>query len=203
MQNIKRSFLSVLLGASLGLSVSLLARADEFPRTDAAKMADALRAGPDFITKNATILDWPSKAGGAYRVLRKGTNEWSCLPGVPLYPHDEPGCFDAAFFSWLKQSLDGKTPKIDRVGVAYMYTGAWVPDLAHVGPPSDDHTFHVGPHVMIVTPHNEDLVSFSHDGSNGQMYVAHLPNRKGLYLVMPFKEWSDIQMQGSMSDSMK
>jgi hypothetical protein len=43
--------------------------------TDAEKIADALRAGPPFITKDATLLDWPAKAAGEYRVLRKGTNQ--------------------------------------------------------------------------------------------------------------------------------
>ena len=56
-----------------------------------------MRAGPTFITKDATILDWPETKGGEYRVLRKGTSEWSCLPAFPGYAHDEPGCFDAAF----------------------------------------------------------------------------------------------------------
>jgi hypothetical protein len=54
------------------------------------------------------------------------------------------------------------------------YSGAWVSDKqgnSHAA----DHTYHVGPHVMIITPHNEDLEKFSHDGSNGQPYVAHLP----------------------------
>lgn len=51
--------------------------------TDADKIADALRAGPAFITKDATILDWPATKGGEYRVLRKGTSEWSCLPAFP------------------------------------------------------------------------------------------------------------------------
>src|SRR5262249_32817053 len=75
-------------------SVSAAAQApNPDPKTDAEKIADALRAGPDFITKDATILDWPSKAGGEFRVLRKGTGEWTCLPGFPNYPHDEPGCF--------------------------------------------------------------------------------------------------------------
>ena len=48
----------------------------------------------------------------------------------------------------------------------------------------------VGPHVMIITPHNEDLEKFSHDGSNGQPYVAHLSGHSELYLVMPFKDFS-------------
>ena len=47
----------------------------QHPVTDSEKIADALSAGPPFITKDATILDWPSTPGGEYRVLRKGTNE--------------------------------------------------------------------------------------------------------------------------------
>jgi hypothetical protein len=45
------------------------------PVTDAEKIADALRAGPKLITKEAALLDWPSAAGGEYRVLRKGSND--------------------------------------------------------------------------------------------------------------------------------
>ena len=53
------------------------------PATDSEKIADALRAGPAFITKDATILDWPTTKGGEYRVLRKGSSEWTCLPAFP------------------------------------------------------------------------------------------------------------------------
>jgi hypothetical protein len=163
--------------------------ASQFPISDAEKIADALRAGPSFITKDATILDWPSTQGGEYRVLRKGTSEWTCLPAFPGYPHDEPGCFDAAFMSWVKQSLAGQEPHIDRIGIAYMYVGAWVPNVA--GKANSSHPeFHVGPHVMIVSPHEnqKELESFSHDGSDGMPYVAHLPHGKDLYLVMPFDQ---------------
>jgi hypothetical protein len=37
--------------------------AQDHPTTDAQKIADALRAGPAFITKGATILDWPATPG--------------------------------------------------------------------------------------------------------------------------------------------
>jgi hypothetical protein len=120
------------------------------PKADAEKIADALRAGPKFITSDATILDWPSSPGGEYRVLRKGTNEWTCLPGVPGYSHDEPGCFDPIFMQWMKDSLAGKDPHIETVGIAYMYVGAWVPNLS--GPGTKTQDFHVGPHIMIVSP---------------------------------------------------
>src|SRR5262245_9759832 len=121
------------------------------PTTDAEKIADALRAGPRFITSGATILDWPSTPTGEYRVLRKGTNEWTCLPGVPGYSHDEPGCFDPAFMQWIKDGLAGKESHIETVGIAYMYVGAWVPNLR--GPEPKTREFHVGPHIMIVSPH--------------------------------------------------
>jgi hypothetical protein len=163
--------------------------ASQFPTSDAEKIADALRAGPSFITKDATILDWPATQGGVYRVLRKGTSEWTCLPAFPGYPHDEPGCFDAAFMSWVKQSLAGQEPHIDRIGIAYMYVGAWVPNVAGKAS-SPQSEFHVGPHIMIVSPHEnqKELEPFSHDGSDGMPYVAHLPHGKDLYLVMPIEQ---------------
>jgi hypothetical protein len=65
--------------------------AAHLPVTDAEKIAGALRAGPRFITKDATLLDCPSTPGGEYQVLRKGSNGWTCLPAIPRYPHDELG----------------------------------------------------------------------------------------------------------------
>jgi hypothetical protein len=156
------------------------------PVTDAEKMADALRAGPDFVTKDATILDWPSAKGGAYRVLRQGSSEWTCLPAVPGYPHDEPGCFDKIFLKWIQESLAGQEPKIDRIGIAYMYVGAFVPNASKAVTTHAD--FHVGPHIMIISPHQDEVQTFTRDGSTGQPYVAHLPNGTQLYLVMPFQQ---------------
>jgi hypothetical protein len=36
------------------------------PVTDAENITDAQRAGPHFITDDATILDWPAKKGGDF-----------------------------------------------------------------------------------------------------------------------------------------
>lgn len=193
----KRNLFSCCSAAKLALilfSVTLVADAQksaaEYPTTDKAKIADALRAAPTFITKNATILDWPAEPNAEYRVLLAGTTEWTCLPGIVSLPHDEPMCLDQTSLQWMKDSLAGRTPHIDRIGVMYMFVGAWVPDL-HGTSHSADHTFHVGPHVMIVTPHNEDLEKMNRDGSKGQIYVSHLPGRPELYLIMPFKEWTE------------
>lgn len=162
------------------------------PMNDQQKIADALSAGPDFVTKDAQILDWPANPkdpNGEYRVLRVGNGPWTCLPGVPLYPHDEPMCLDKTSLQWIKDSLAGRPVHIDQVGMMYMLGGAWVADKSGTSHAAD-HTYHVGPHVMIITPHNEDLAKWSRDGSNGQPYVAHLPGRSELYLVMPYKDFT-------------
>jgi len=160
---------------------------DHLPSTDAEKIADALRGGPEFITKDATLLDWPSAPGGEYRVLRRGSTEWTCLPAIPGYPHDEPGCFDRVFLQWMQDSLAGRTPQIDRVGISYMYLGAW----KSTKDGSRCHEFHVGPHLMIVSPHQDDFQGFNRDASNGMPYVTHLPNRPELFLVMPVRQWDE------------
>jgi hypothetical protein len=178
----------LMMSIAAARSVGAQAMPEKKPVTDAEKIADALRAGPDFITKDATILDWPSAKGGTYRVLRQGSSEWTCLPAVPGYPHDEPGCFDKVFLKWIQTSLTGEEPKIDRIGIAYMYVGAFVPNVARTASANAD--FHVGPHVMIISPHQDEVQAFTRDGSTGQPYVAHLPHGTQLYLVMPFQQAS-------------
>ena len=157
------------------------------PVTDAQKIADALRAGPEFITRDATLLDWPSAPGGEYRLLRQGSNEWTCLPGIPGYPHDEPGSFDRVFLQCIQDSLAGRTPRIDRVGISYMCAGAWVKSAKSSSGPE----FHVGSHPMIVSPHQDDFQGFNRDGSNGMPYMAHLPGRTELYLFMAIRQWDE------------
>ena len=159
------------------LTAAAQATTQDHPATDAQKIADALRAGPAFITKDATILDWPTTPEGPYRLLRKGTNEWTCLPGVPGYPHDEPGCFDPTFMQWIKDSLAAREPHIETVGIAYMYVGAWVPNKSGSSDAAKNEEFHVGPHIMIIGLGQKMLQAFNQDGSNGRPYANHLPGQ--------------------------
>jgi hypothetical protein len=162
---------------------------DRLPVTDAEKIADALRAGPAFVTKDATLLDWPASPGGEYRVLRKGSNEWTCLPALPGDVHDEPGCFDHIFLEFIKDSLAGRTPDVRSVGISYMYVGKWVPNKSHAMGSGNE--FHVGPHIMIVGLDQKMSQTFNRDGSNGQPYANHLPGRTELYLVIPNRQWDE------------
>jgi hypothetical protein len=160
-------------------------------KSDAEKIASAMRAGPKFVTQNATVLDWPSSPGGEFRVLRAGAAAWTCLPGRPQGAHDEPGCFDRVFLEFMKDSLAGRTPNVQSVGISYMYGGFWVPNKSHAMGSGNE--FHVGPHIMIIGPDQTMLETLNHDGSNGEPYVNHLPARAELYLVIPIREWDDAQ----------
>lgn len=178
-------WLTLLTSVVLTALTAFAQSSDRLPVTDAEKIADALRAGPAFVTKDATVLDWPSAPGGEYRLLRKGSNEWTCLPAIPGYPHDEPGCFDPIFLRWVQDSLAGGTPHIDRIGISYMYVGAWAKSA------KGGEEFHVGPHLMIVSPNQDDFQGFNRDPSNGMPYITHLPNHTELYLVMPVRQWDE------------
>src|SRR6202012_2547135 len=88
--------------------------------TDAEKIADALRAGPRYITDHGTIADWDMSPTGKPRVLREGTNGWTCFPGVQ--GHD-PMCCDETFFNYLQDAVAQRTVNVAKLGICYMYTG--------------------------------------------------------------------------------
>jgi hypothetical protein len=91
------------------LAAGAQSRAENLPITDAEKIADAVRAAPKFITAGATIVDYPARKGDDWRVLRKGSSEWTCLPGPPPgSKRDDPGCFDKVFFQFVKDVLAGR-----------------------------------------------------------------------------------------------
>jgi hypothetical protein len=113
-------------------------------------------------------VDYAASRGSEFRVLRKGSSEWTRLPGPPPgSQHDDPGCFDSVFLQWVKDGLAGRSQHIDRLGVAYMYMGQWVPGAS-------GGEFDVGAHMMVVTPHPDKLQGFTRGGWNGT-YVLHLP----------------------------
>jgi hypothetical protein len=166
------------------LTAGAQSTAEHLPTADAEKIADALRAAPRFITDGATIMDYPAIKGGEFRVLRKGSSEWTCLPGPPPGSmHDDPGCFDKVFFKFVTDVLAGRPQHVERLGVAYMYTG-------HTVPSASGGQFRVGPHIMVVSPHPDELEGFTRGGWNGT-YAIHLPGADHpgqWFLVIPIHE---------------
>ena len=167
------------------------AASDMHPRTNDEKIADALRGGPPFVTEHATILDYPSTPGGEFTVLRKGTNQWTCLPGNPADAHNEPGCFDPVYLKFVQDSMAKRPSTIQTIGISYMYQGKWVPNES--GTLTKGQEYHVGPHIMIVLPHDHqaDLEMVNRDGSNGQPYTNQMSKDGDRYLVIPVSHWPE------------
>src|SRR6476660_6564637 len=120
--------------SSMALAEDLSSATDPLPpgtfttsaHSDAWKIANALSAGPASITEHAAVTDWPTnpKDGMSHgRILRQGTNGWTCMPDVPGRPQHDPMCVDETMMKWLMATLTGKKPDIDRVGLSYMLMG--------------------------------------------------------------------------------
>jgi hypothetical protein len=141
--------------------------------SDEWKIANALSAGPASITEHAAVIDWPG------RVLRQGTNGWTCMPDVPGRPQHDPMCVDETMMKWLMATLAGKKPDIDRVGLAYMLMGE--ARQGQGATPARDPSqvkewFYVGPHIMVVLPDSakDALRGINQDLSNNQPYTTLL-----------------------------
>ena len=150
--------------------------------SDEWKIQNALGAGPASITDRASVVDWPSnlKDGHAQgRVLRQGSNGWTCMPDTPGRPQHDPMCVDETMMKWMRATLAGEKPDIDRVGLAYMLMGE--ARQGQNAPPAKDPTqvkewFYIGPHVMVVLPDStkEALRGINQDLSNNEPYVTLL-----------------------------
>ena len=68
---------------------------------------------------------------------------------------------------FIKDSVAGRKPNVQNVGISYMYGGFWVPDTSHAL--GDDKEFHVGPHIADVVG-SKAVANFEPrtDGSNGE-----------------------------------
>jgi hypothetical protein len=123
--------------------------------SDAWQIENALSAGPKFITDHATVMDWPSEPSKDMRVLRNGSNGWTCMPGPPGTPRYSPMCNDQTMMKWMMEVMAGKTPDINTVGISYMLqgeVGSDVQDIRAKTPPPGKDWYYAGPHVMIALP---------------------------------------------------
>ena len=149
-------------------------------RSDEWKIANALSAGPASITEHAAVADWPANPrdeNSRGRMLRQGTNGWTCMPDVPGRPQHNPMCVDETMMKWLTATLAGKKPDIDRVGLSYMLMGEARPgqgaSLAEDANQVKDWIY-VGPHVMVVLPDaaKDAFQGINQDLSKNQPYTT-------------------------------
>jgi len=130
------------------------------------KIARAMEAAPDYISKNATIVD----SDGT--LLRQGTNGWTCMPAMPGGAH--PMCNDEVWSKMLKTFGSDNVYKPEKVGISYMLAGD---DNVNNNDPFDttpdpgEVWIQEGPHLMILVPDNKALEGLPDDPNFGGPYV--------------------------------
>ena len=149
------------------LAAMLLVSMNSFgAESTADKITRAQSAAHPAISKQATVLDMDGT------VLKKGTNGWTCMPGV--IPGDKhPMCNDAMWGKVMKAIATKSDVKIDRIGISYMLQGDMM--VSNSSPYATDKKngdvwVQEGPHLMIIVP-QEMLKGLSDDPFNGGPYV--------------------------------
>lgn len=125
--------------------------AGKAPATDEDLIASAMKAAPKEVGENATIVAPDAK--GAMRVLRKGTNAFTCMPDDPATPGQDPMCWDKSSQEWMDAYMAHKAPPAGKVGLMYMLAGGY--DASNTDPyarkpATGKQWVKTGPHIMVV-----------------------------------------------------
>jgi hypothetical protein len=117
------------------------------PTTDADKIKSALSAAPASIAKDATVMDMPSM-----KVLKQGTNGWTCIPDSPS-PGVDPMCVDKNGMEWAQAWMSHKDPPPGKMALGYMLMGgsdASNTDPFATEPKPGEKWVDTGPHIMVL-----------------------------------------------------
>ena len=142
----------------------------------AAKIESAMSAGPKTIVEDATIVDYPSKAGQPLVQLRKGTNGWTCFPDWQVTPGEDPQCLDEMWMRWFEAFSAGRKPNTTAPGMAYMLQGgsdASNTDPLAMKPPEGEEWVSSPPHIMLILPSELDASHASTDHHSGRPWVMY------------------------------
>src|ERR1700676_3839295 len=158
----------------------IFAKADE---TTQEKIARAMSAGPENISRSARILD--TDAQGHKVILREGSNDFTCMPGNPNVVGDPAMCADAASMQWFDDAKAHKPKPTNTVpGITYMLAGATQRS------DSDPHDttsmpIEVGPHWMIMWPF---------DPKTTGLPTTHKPT--GAYIMWAGSPYAHVHIMG-------
>jgi len=126
-------------------------------------------AAPASLSKHATIMDRDGK------VLRKGTNGWTCVPDDPNTPGTDPMCMNEPWIDFIDAVKNKRKPTYTRVGIAYMLQGdrpvSNTDPYATEPKPGEGWIEGLGAHIMMLVPDVEALKNVSTDSKNGGPWV--------------------------------
>jgi len=88
------------------------------PASDDDLTRSAMSAAPPAVARGATIV--AVDAAGKMRTIRKGTNNFTCMPDNPATPGPDPMCMDQNALAWVTAWVEHKDPPKGKVGFIYM-----------------------------------------------------------------------------------
>ncbi len=181
-----RAVTLALVAAALALPAAASAQQKAAPMTAAAKIADAMVAGPKSITAHATIMDWAASPKAKPVVLRAGTNGWLCYPRMPGQPNDNPMCLDPAWQKLMGAMMAHKAPPPATFGLSYMLgpsdAGSNTDPFAEKPTPTNEWGSD-GPHLMLILP-AEALKGLPTKRTTSSAYVMW-PNTPYAHVMVP------------------
>ena len=133
-----------------------------------ADMMNTLKAAPEAIAANATVMD----ADG--NVLREGSNGYTCLPDNPAVEGNSPMCLDDSWMAWVAAWQGGaEAPAVSNIAFGYMLQGDdgnSNTDPNATEPTDDNEWVNAGPHMMLLAPLSV-LEGMPHDPYSGEPFV--------------------------------
>jgi hypothetical protein len=153
------------------------------PATDAEKIRSAMSAAPASVAKDATIMDMASM-----KVLRPGTNGWTCIPDGPS-PGVDPMCLDKNGMEWADAWMHHKDPPKDKLGFGYMLIGgsdASNTDPFATEPKPGAKWVDTGPHVMVLNI-GDKFAGYPTTSANTKVPYVMFPGTPYAHLMIPVK----------------
>ncbi len=143
----------------------------------------ALSAGPSNVADGATVVE--PDGHGNMKVLRQGTNGFTCMPGDPSGVGMPPMCMDKVAVQWNKDFDEHKPKPTTTVpGIEYMLAGATQRSDTDPNDKSSP-AIKIGPHWMILWPF---------DPKTTGLPTKHKPT--GVYIMWAGSPYAHIHVMG-------
>lgn len=150
---------------------------------DAAMIKSAMAAAPLEIAKDATIVN------GEMKVIRAGTNGWTCIPDMPTTPGPDAMCLDKNAFEWAHAWMSKKDPPKGKMGIGYMLTGgsdASNTDPFATKPAANGKWVETGPHMMVLNI-GDMFAGYPTTATNTKVPYVMFPGTPYAHLMIPVK----------------
>ena len=160
-------------------------------------------AAPDFIGDFATVI------GSDGKVLKEGTNGWTCLAFTANMMGDSmdprmatPACMDSNAMAWANAYMNQEVPKLKNDGWAWMIHGDTGADNFRAFSEGDkagtnpEDWIESGAHLMLMPKDPSTLDNTTTDFTTGSPYVM-FKGTPYVHMMIPVSGYYDIQPESA------